>query len=406
MGFKGATLRSAIAVALIGGWFLGKAAGMGAGLAAISTGDAASTYLAFVAVYWLSATAARDSSVGATAILWSKPQPTERMVLARFLGAYAQVLCVLAALFLGAIISRWVHSGTLMGADAFGAQFVRAALALFFASAASYALALVADTPLAGAIVGLFWVVSMAGQAFLAKVYYPYYTQNLVAFTAFGLFFLGIAVRFHRRGRMGSRPPEWWCRVPAPVGLAVALASSWITVRDGHDPIMRESPLMAEIGRQDAVIEKVAPGFLLPDQRGRPFSLSDAPGRVFVIGLLDPHTEEGALLLGRMRAIHEAYGRFGVLPVAVCISNDLGAGATLARGAGVGFPVVTDWGSHHAPKAAEASPVAGAFRVTDMPYVAVTDRRRRIRDIIEGISTYDGPQLKQAVLARIVEEPR
>jgi len=35
----------------------------------------------------------------------------------------------------------------------------------------------------------------------------------------------------------------------------------------------------------------------------------------------------------------------------------------------------------------------------------VTDRRRRIRAIMEGISTYDGPQLENAVSDRLDEEP-
>lgn len=402
----GTAQRVAVFAALLAGWFLGRAGGGGAGLAAITTGDAACTYLAFVAVYFLSMTAARDTALGATAMVWSKPQTTERLVAARYVGAYLQLLLLLSALFFGALISRWFHSGTLMGATAFVTQFGRAAIVLFFASSAAYALALIADTPLAGALVGLYWVVTMAGQAFLAKVYYPYYTQNLLAFAALGLFFVGFAARFYRPSRRGLSVPALWCRVLPPAGLAIALWASWITVRDGHDPLMRESPLMAEIARQDAVVEGVAPGFLLPDQHGRLFSLADAPGRVFVVGLLDPHSEEGALLLGRMRALHRAYGRFGVLPVAVCISNDTGAGATLARGEGVRFPVLTDWGSHHAPRAADASPVAGAYRVTDMPFVVVTDRRRRIRDMIEGISTYDGPRLLQSVLQRIAEEPR
>jgi hypothetical protein len=356
-------------------------------------------------MYWLSMTASRDAALSATAIIWSKPQPTERLVAARFIGAYLQVLGLLVALVIGALISRWFHSGTFLGASAFITQLGRAAVALFFASSAAYALALIADTPLAGALVGLYWVVAMAGQAFLAKVYYPYYTQNLPAFAALGVFFLSFGALFYRRSRRGASSPALWCRALPPVALGAALMASWITVRDGHDPLMRESPLMAEIARQDAVMENTAPGFLLPDQNGRLFSLSDVPGRVLVIGLLDPHTDEGALLLGRMRALHQAFGRFGVLPVAVCISNDHGAGATLARGESVRFPVLTDWGSHHAPRAAEASPVAGAYRVTDMPFVVVTDRRRRIRDMIEGISTYDGPRLMQAVLQRITEEP-
>jgi len=406
IGFSGAGPRLAAAFAAVLGWSVGNAVGSGAGLSALAVGDAACTYLAFVAVFRLAMVASRDTALGTTSVVWSKPQPTERLVLARFAGAYIQMLFLLAAMFVGAALSRLVHSGTASGMEAYAFQFVRAALVLGFASAASYSLALLADTPLAGALVGLYWVVSMAGQEFLAKVYYPYYTQNLAAFTALGVFFVGLAARYHRGARRGASAAALWCRLVPPIGLAAALWLSWVSVRDGHDPLMRESPLMAEMSRQDASMERVAPGFLLPDQHGRQVSLSDTPGRIFVVALLDPHTDEGALLLGRLRGIHRAYGRFGVLPVAVCISNDMGAAATLARGEGVGFPVLTDWGSHHAPKAADASPVAGAYRVTDMPYVAVTDRRRRIRDMVEGISTYDGPRLMQAVLQRLAEESR
>jgi hypothetical protein len=406
IGLRGMGIRLTALFAAILGWSVGNAGGSGAGLSALAVGDTACTYLVFLAVFRLALTAVRDTAVGSAAVVWSKPQPTERLLMARFLGAFGQVLILLAAMFAGAALSRLAHSGTAAGMEAYGFQFVRAALVLGFASAAAYSLTLLADTPLAGALVGLYWIVSMAGQEFLAKAYYPYYTQNLTAFALAGVFLIALAARFHRRGRRGDAPPALWCRLVPPLALAAAAWAAWVGVRDGHDPMMRESPLMAEVGRQDASMRYVAPGFLLPDQTGRQVSLADTPGRVFLIALLDPHTEEGALLLGRLRGIHEAYGRLGVLPVAVCVSNDMGAAATLARGEGATFPVLTDWGSHHAPKAVDASPVAGAYRVTDMPFVAVTDRRRRIRDMVEGISTYDGPRLKQAVLERLTEEPQ
>jgi len=113
--------------------------------------------------------------------------------------------------------------------------------------------------------------------------------------------------------------------------------------------------------------------------------------------LIDPRSEEVCFCWTDMRDMHRKYGDRGVLPVAVCIANDEGAARVVAMGEGVNYPVLVDWGSHPCPRAADASPLAGAFRVNDMPYVAVTDRRRRIRAIIEGISTYDGQLLENAV---------
>jgi len=399
-------MKAALVFSALIGWSAGNAMGDGAGLSALATGDAACTYLALVAVYWLSLAAARDAALSATSIVLSKPQPTERLVVARFLGAYLQVLVLLVGLFIGAAASRWIHSGAVAGSSAYLAQYGRSAVVLLFASSAAYSLALMAGTPLAGALAGMYWIVTLAGQEYLAKVYYPYYTQNLAMFGSLGVFLIGMAARLHRRGRRGSAPPQVWCRAAWPVGLISALILARGIVLYGHDPLMLESPVMAEISRQDAVMHKRSPGFLLPDQNGRLTALSDTPGKVFVIALVDPRSDEGVLMLDRLRDLHERYGGQGVLPVAVCIANDEGAARTVAHGERLRYPVLTDWGSHHAPKAAEASPVAGAYRVTDLPYVAVTDRRRRIREMLEGINAYDGPRLDKAVSARLAEEPK
>lgn len=406
IGLRGAPMAVAAVASAVVGWTVGNAAGRGAGLSALSAGDAACTYLSLGAVYWLSMVAARDSATSATAIILSKPQPTERLVLGRFLGGYLQVLILLAALFAGAVLSRLYHSGTLAGWWAYGFEIVRAALVVFFASAFAYSLSTLTGTPLAGALAGMYWLVTMAGQEYLAKIYFPYYTQNLPAYTSAGIFLITFTALVHLRGRRGSAKPEVWCRVLLALALAGTMLAVWHTVRTGHDPLMRTSPLMEEMSRQDAVLLERSPGFRLPDQRGRLVSLSDTPGRIFVIALLDPHSEEGVLLLDRLRALYRRYGRRGVLPVAVCIANDQGAARTVAAGEDAAFPVLVDWGSHHAPRWADRSPVASAFRVTDLPYVAVTDRRRRIRAILEGISTYDGPMLEAEVRARLSEEPR
>ena len=406
IGLRSAPMAAAVVLSALVGWTVGNAPGRGAGLSALSAGDVACTYLSLGAVYWLAMVAARDAATSATAIVLSKPQPTERLVLGRFLGGYLQVLVLLAALFTGAVLSRLYHSGTLAGWWAYGFQIVRAALVLFFASAFAYSLSTLAGTPLAGALAGMYWLVTMAGQEYLAKIYFPYYTQNLLAYTSVGVFLIAFTALVHLRGRRGSAKPEAWCRVLPALALAGTILAVWHAVRNGHDPLMCTSPLMEEMSRQDAVLLERSPGFRLPDQRGRLVSLSDTPGRIFVIALLDPHSEEGVLLLDRLGVLYRRYGRQGVLPVAVSIANDQGAARTVAAGEDAGFPVLVDWGSHHAPRWADRSPVASAFRITELPYVAVTDRRRRIRAILEGISTYDGPMLEAEVHARLTEEPR
>lgn len=405
IGLRGAPLRIALLFSALLGWSVGNAGGLGAGLSALAAGDAAATYMALVAVYWLSMMAARDAAVSATAIVLSKPQPTERLVAARFLGGYAQVLLLLVLMFAGAAVSRWVHSGTLAGAHAYLLQYARAAVAVFFASSLAYSLSLMAGTPLAGALAGMYWIVTLAGQEHLAKVYYPYYTQNLASFALLGICLVSLTALLHRRSRRGAARPAMWCGVGAAVGGALGPGLALNAAAHGHDPLMRESPFMAEVSRQDAVMEGRSPGFTLPDQRGRLVSLSDTPGRVFLIAILDPRSEEGVLLLDRLRDLHGRYGSQGVLPVAVCISNDQGAARTVATGERLRYPVLTDWGSHHAPKTADASPIAGAFRLTDTPYLAITDRRRRIRHVLEGIATYDGSVAEESVRARLAEEP-
>src|SRR5438552_2852849 len=78
-------------------------------------------------------------------LVFSKPQPTERLVLSRFASAYGQVVAAVAAMFLGAIVGRLVAYGGLSGFPAYGIQFGRAVGVLFFASALSFMLALLGN---------------------------------------------------------------------------------------------------------------------------------------------------------------------------------------------------------------------------------------------------------------------
>src|SRR5262249_36586617 len=160
----------------------------------------------------------------------SKPQPTERLVLARFLSDYAQVLLALLALFVGAALSRLLAYGSAVGIAAYGFQFGRAAMILFFACSLSFSLALLANTVVVGALAGLYWVLTLAGKSFLAKLFFPAYTQNLPFYVLLGVALIATAQAFHRPKRRGGRPISVWVRYAAPFALLMAMWSMAINI--------------------------------------------------------------------------------------------------------------------------------------------------------------------------------
>src|SRR5579872_6098397 len=158
IGLRSAAFRLAALGCLLYGWSLGGGPGRGAASSAYTVGDAAWQYIDLLAIVWMSLIAVRESALRTENIVYSKPQSTERLVLARFLGAFLPLLLVMGALFLGAAGGHLIGSGSLSGASAYIFQYMRAAGTLFFAASASYSLALLFESPLAGAVIGLYWV--------------------------------------------------------------------------------------------------------------------------------------------------------------------------------------------------------------------------------------------------------
>ncbi len=387
------------------GWASGNSLGLGASFSAYAAGESAWQYLGLAAILWMALAAVRDTYQRTDVLVYTKPQTTENLLLGRFLGAYLQVLMLLLALFLGALCGRLYVAHSLAGLPAYGLQFGRATIVLFFACSASFSLALLAESPVAGAVIGLYWIVMMAGREFLAKAYFPAYSQNLPAYLCLGVSLLGLALWFHRRKRRGMTPAAAWVRWPTSVALVLAVAALWLVVANGHDPQAIENPFMTRLSQQNIVMRSRAPGFLLLDQHGRPTTLSGFADRILIVALWSPRDQESSLLLARLNEVHAKYGDRGVTPVAVCISEDEGAAATFALGENVSYPIVADWGTHNAPKTAEVSPLASAYQAEVLPFVAVTDRRRRVRNTLSGVLTYEGSTLESEIEKRLRDEP-
>jgi hypothetical protein len=405
IGWRTAAFRFAAAVAFVFGWSVGGEPGRGVALSAYSTAEAAWQYMGFFAIVWMSLVAVRETTLRTNILVFSKPQPGERLALSKFLGAYLQLLAILLAMFGGSIAHRAVNGG-LLGFEAYLIQYVRSSGVLFFAATGSYMLALLFDSALAGCTLGLFWLLTLSGKAFLGKFYFPAYTQNLGAYLALGLALLCATLYFYRRSRRGATPPALWVRVSVPLFVLLSAWQFWHVVQDGHDPDAHVNPVLERMGEQDTGVGRVAAGFLLPDQNGRPLGLSDFSGKILVIALWSPHDPDSILLLERLNDIQAKYGARGVQPIAITICEDTGASSVFAEGESLRYPVVEDWGTFNAPKGSDISPMASAYRTTSLPAVIVTDRRRRVHEILSGIESYDGDRLIRVVEDRLKDEPQ
>ena len=203
----------------------------------------------------------------------------------------------------------------------------------------------------------------------------------------------------------GSAPPPLLAVPGALLSLSAAILLFSGIAKNGHDPHVRLNPSLELMAAQDTQAGTTAAGFLLPDQVGNPTSLSDYAGKVLVVALLSPHDVDTGSMLASLNALQKKYGARGVQVVGVCLSEDNSAASALSKGEGLTFPLVTDWGTSAVPEKLAMSPLAGAYRATALPSVPVTDRRRRILDIVRGASVTDGRSVTDLVEQAVKAEP-
>jgi hypothetical protein len=405
IGLRAGLFRFAALLIFALGWSVGRIGGRGAGMSAYAAGETACETLGAAVALWVALGALRDAALHTEALILTKPQPPERLSLARFCGLYGQILCFLLALFAGAMAGRLSAEASLLGFPAYGLQYLRAAGVLFFVACASYCLALLGDSPIAGAVIALYWIVAMAGRQYLGKAYFPWYQQNLPAYMLFGVAMLGSALWFSRRRLRGKTPAALWVRALSPVALLLGGWLLWNVIRNGHDPSAIENPNLERVALQTINEGERTPGFLLPDQYGRQTSLSQFPGRILLVALWSPRDPDSTLLLARLEALQQRYGKQNVQPVAICLSEDASAATTFAVGERLHYPLVYDWGTYNGPRQQETSPTALAYRADSLPRLVITDRRHRVRKMLDDLTSYEGVAIEEALRQRLAEEP-
>jgi|GEM_PF-1672902 len=406
LGCRSAAWRLITALCFVYGCSIGHVDGRGAGAVAYAAGEAGQQILSLVAICWMSMLGIREMTLRTRTIVFVKPQPCEQIVVVRFVGGLLQALSFLVALFLGSVLMRLIGGSSISMLAVFPLQLFRAGAVLFFASAASFTLAILSESVIAGMLIGLYIVLTVAGKSWLAKFYDPSPIQNVGTYCAFGVALLCLTLRLFARKRRGSAKPSPWI---ATVGLAALLTTGFqlfYMIRDGHDPHTHSNPALDLMASQDTNMGGTAAGFLLPDQNGNPIGVTRFAGKVQIYALWAPGDPDSGLLLAHLKSIQSKYGDRGVQVVAICLSADNSTARTYALGEDLNYPVVTDWGTIDVPEKLAASPMASAYRTTNLPFVAVTDRRRRVVDLERGSTCYDGPALDRAVETQLQREPR
>lgn len=349
-------------------------------ITAPSLGSIPSFLLGLLALFWLSHVACRDAWIGAEELVLSKPQHVEVLVLGRFLGNFALVWVLLLGEILGAALLHRTWGGTSLVLSAYGHAFQRAFVPLLYLSALGYSLSLLFATPVAGGVVALYWLLVLSGRDYVARILNFSLTQNADIYLPWALGILGLALTLYQRSQRDPtrcrRVLGWATAVLFSGGLVIGVQQ----LRHSHDPPAHRDPLVLAQAGQHLRVGERAPGFWLPDERGRLVELRQFEGQVVVLALWSPSVRESLPVLDLLRDVHEAFRSEGVVCLAICVSEEHALARHFAREGRWPFPMLTDTGARLTRPISAGSPIAEAYTAEEVPFLAVVDRQRIVRE--------------------------
>jgi len=331
------------------------------------------------AIVFIAGAARRDEALAAAEVVGSRPFPGYRLSLARMLGQFGLTLLLYAILIVCSLLPSLVFAGKFASPLTPIHAFARGIVPLLYIAALTYCAVALARNALAAAVVAVYWLFIQLWGDFLARIFNFALTQNWPTYAAVGLAaVLGtLAIQRRLERAPGGRWPAL-LPVAAVVMLLLGVGDAWQRTAHGHDKPLHQDALMLEMAAQHPDGSPRMPGFWLPDQHGRGFSLSQTNGRVLVVCFWSPHRPGSATALEMLRTLSAEFPADQVACVAVCLSNDHAISAHVASEGRYRFPMVTDVGTHYAGRVEGCSPIAEACLVTDVPRLFVTDRARRV----------------------------
>ena len=332
-----------------------------------------------LAIVFIAGAARRDESVAAGEVVGSRPYPGYRLSLARLVGQFSLTLLLYGVLVVCSLLPSLLFAGKVPSPLTPLHAFARGIVPLLYVAALTYCAVALARNVLAGAVVAVYWLFILLWGDFLARIFNFALTQNWPTYAAVGLAVVLGTLAIQRRAERASTG-RWPALLPAAavVMLLLGVGDACYRVAHSHDKPLRQDALALAMAAQHLDSSPRLPGFWLPDQHGRGFSISQTNGRVLAVGFWSPHLPRSAVVLERLRDLSAEFPAEQVACVAVCLANDHALSPHAASEGRYRFPMVTDVGTHFAGRVEECSPIAEACMVRDVPYLFITDRARRV----------------------------
>lgn len=333
--------------------------------------------LAFFFLLWWAAATHREAASEMEEMLFTKPTGSRELVWGKFLGNFALV----GLAWLCAAGTVWIAQG---GRGASWSPFPylhalqRILAGLFFFSSLAYTFVLLARSYVAAGVVGLYWLLLLLARDHLGRLFTFFWSQNAGLYGPLGVGLLFLAVGGFRLRHRTRRGPFW-----AEMALAVAsiLLGVGLGVRQtlrSHDPPLHHDELSQAIASQHLREGERAPGFWVPGARGGWVRLSEFPQHIVVIGLWSPYSGESGRMLRDFQELWETYRGQGVACIAVAVAEEHRIARDMARENRWTFPLGVDVGAREVAVPSAGSPVAEAYDAGGLPFVVLTDRRRRV----------------------------
>jgi hypothetical protein len=362
-------------------------------------------WFGFLALFWATSAALRDRWGKTEPLVLSKPVVLEGLVAARFLGSFGATVLGLTAILAAAVAAQGIAAGRLPSFLALALRLPPALPGLFYLAALGFTLSLLLRSPLAAASGALYWVLVLLAGEYVARVFNVTLPQNGAIYALAGVGVVLLAVLLYRRADRGRG--RWTSALAggAAAAFLAALIAAVAIVGRSHDVPLRQDELSLSIMAQPLRAGERAPGFWLPDQNGRPYGLHRADDRILLLVFWSPDAPHSVPALETAAEVERQFGARGVVPVAVCLTEDHGVSSYFAHVDGHRFPMVTDVGTRWSDSLVDTSPVGAAYEIKQMPALVLTDRERRVQQVWNSGAGNEREQVLPAVHALLRVEP-
>jgi len=360
--------------------------------------------LGVAAVLLAGLAAARDRRQAAAELVLAKPAGSARaLVPARFLAVWLSVLLVAAIMLVAASVGQLVLGDMAWQASAYADAFLRSLLPLGLACALGFSFASLFTTPLASGVAAIYWIGVPLVRPHMPVALDLTLSQHWLLCALAGGAAVALAAALYAwpvRDRSRGGAQGGWT---AAVLFAAAVLAALVTVSRGDDALLEPDPTLAAIASQTGLKDRRAPGFWLPDSRGRLVGLNDFAGRPVVLAFWGPGSPTSARRLLFLEELAAEFQAQKLACIAVCLDRDAAALIPFVREVGQNVVILWDRGRHFGDSLEWSdSPVAVSYGVSEVPSVFFLDRDRRWVDEMRGEVELD--DLRRALFRMLARE--